>query len=546
MADVLERLRQLRQDVEALGSLPLVPDDDFAHYAHTCGEMLALTEEIVARPDAVADPAQAAEQLFRLGLVVRRAGDAMTSAMVFEHAASFAKARGVHRRASSALNSLGITLYQIGDFERARAHLEEAIAIAGDDDFGLVRAAGIRMNWGNVLHYEKHYEEAEQVYLAISRDVEAMAPELFTEHSTYLQQEIQGILRVNLAGNRCNWAHAEASGGARIGSHTERAGAFLREAFAHPMKNYPRMTARCIAAQLLVLEGRPEEAGRQLVEIAQECGRDRELLPQLPQAYRYAAEASVALGDSAQAIVNCHRALESSLMVANDVEERTVVDTFVEVLKLSSQFLFAPTDSPAVRARRFVEGGSDLVDRLVDFLERKDWYKGHSHSRAVATLSLTLLRSLREIEGEEARFSENENLVKLAGTLHDIGKLALPWSLLNKILPLNDHERALIRTHPEQGDAILREIGLADVGAITLEHHETPAGTGYPSGARELSDLGAIVGVAEAYEAMTSVDRRDRTPRTHEGAVREVKAASGTQFEPRIVRALVSVFESRR
>jgi HD-GYP domain-containing protein (c-di-GMP phosphodiesterase class II) len=546
MSDALERLRRLRQDVEALGSLPLVPEDDFAEYAHTCSEILALADEIVARPERADDPNQTAEQLFRLGLIVRRAGDAMTSASVFERAASFAKARGIRRFASSALNSLGITLYQIGDFDRARAYLDEAITIAGTDDFGLVRATGIRMNWGNVLHYEKHYEEAERVYKDICRDVEGMAPELFANHSTYTQPEILGILRVNLAGNRCNWAHHEVEGGVRTAEHIGRAAAFLREASAHPMKSYPRMTARCISAQLLVLEGRPEEAERQLAEIALECGRDRELLPQLPQAYRYAAEASVARGDSARAIVNCHRALESSLMVANDVEERTVVETFVEVLKLSSRFLFAPGDTPAEKARRFVEDGSDLVDRLVDFLERKDWYTGINHSRAVATLSLKLLRSLRELEGTEHDLPEEEDTMRLAGTLHDIGKLALPWSLLNKIVPLNESERALIQTHPGRGDEILREVGLSEIGAITAEHHETPAGTGYPRGTRGSSDLGAILAVADAFEAMKSVDRRHRMPRSHESAVREVKAASGTQFEPRVVRALVALFESRR
>jgi putative nucleotidyltransferase with HDIG domain len=546
MADVLERLRRLRQDVEALGSLPLVPADDFDDYAHTCGEILSLADDLVARPESVADPAQTAEQFFQLGLVVRRAGDAMTSASVFERAASFAKARGIRRSASSALNSLGITLYQIGDFDRARSYLAEAIASAGDDDFGQVRATGIRMNWGNVLHYEKQYDEAERVYLGIARDVEAMAPELVANHSSYTKLEILGILRVNLAGNRCNWAHAQAESGLVVTEHLRRAATFLRDASSHPLKSYPKMTARCIAAQLLVLEGRPDEAEKQLGEIAVECGRDRELLPQLPQAYRYAAEAAVARGDSAQAILNCHRALESSLMVANDVEERTVVDTFIDVLKLSSRFLFGPENSAADKARRFVDGGSELVDRLVDFLARKDWYTGYDHSRAVATLALKLLRSLRVLEREEHRIDEDANTLKLAATLHDIGKLALPWSLLNKIVPVTENERDLFRTHPARGEAILREVGLAEIGAITAEHHETPAGTGYPLGTRTLSDLGAIIAVADSFEAMTTVNRRHRTPRSHEGTVREIKAGSGMQFEPRAVRALVAHFESRR
>jgi HD-GYP domain-containing protein (c-di-GMP phosphodiesterase class II) len=305
------------------------------------------------------------------------------------------------------------------------------------------------------------------------------------------------------------------------------------------------MTARCLSAQVLVLDARPVEAERLLDEIALVCGRDKELLPQLPQAYRYAAEAAVARGDVAGAVVNCHRALESSLMVANDVEERTVVETFVEVLRLSSRCLLDTSAAAPDRARQFVARGGDIVNSLVDFLERKDWYTGHSHSRAVATLSLKLLRALVEREDDPELASLSEDTVHLAGTLHDIGKLALPWSLLNKIVPLSEGERALIRTHPERGEEILRDVGLAEIGRITAEHHEQPTGLGYPRGTRESSILGAVIAVADAFEAMTSVNRRYRTPRPLEEAVREVVAGSSIQFDPRVARALVALFERK-
>ena len=139
------------------------------------------------------------------------------------------------------------------------------------------------------------------------------------------------------------------------------------------------------------------------------------------------------------------------------------------------------------------------------------------------------IRDRREIEWHS---------LGLSAALHDIGKLMVPWSLLNKLIPLNDGERSILRKHPENGQQILDQVGLPEIGAVVAEHHESPDGSGYPTGKRDSSLMGAIIAVADAFEAMTTVNRRYRQPKSLSQAVAEITSLAGLQFDADVAGAL--------
>ena len=148
-----------------------------------------------------------------------------------------------------------------------------------------------------------------------------------------------------------------------------------------------------------------------------------------------------------------------------------------------------------------------------------------------------------ELIARELGFSEEQTQrVRLAGMLHDVGKVGVPDAVLNKPGSLTDEEFVLIKAHPALGAQILEHPTLADIREWVGAHHERPDGRGYPVGlAGESIPVEAqILAVADAYEAMTS-DRAYRASIGREAAAAELERCSGTQFEPAVVEALINV-----
>ena len=132
-----------------------------------------------------------------------------------------------------------------------------------------------------------------------------------------------------------------------------------------------------------------------------------------------------------------------------------------------------------------------------------------------------------------------------AAFLHDIGKLAIPDSILRKPGPLNDDEKQIMRTHCEIGYNVLTRIPfLRDAAEIVLAHQEYYDGTGYPNGLRgEQIPLGArIISVANAFDAMLS-DWPYRNALAMSHVREEMRRCAGTQFDPKIVEVFLSIPE---
>ena len=142
---------------------------------------------------------------------------------------------------------------------------------------------------------------------------------------------------------------------------------------------------------------------------------------------------------------------------------------------------------------------------------------------------------------------ERVERVRLAGVLHDVGKIGVSDRVVTKPGPLDADEWRQMRTHPEIAARLLAHPEFDDLRAWVLAHHERPDGRGYPHGltGEDIPLEASIVAVADAYEAMTA-DRAYRPSLGQEAARAELEAGAGTQFDARVVEAfLASVAPAR-
>ena len=165
---------------------------------------------------------------------------------------------------------------------------------------------------------------------------------------------------------------------------------------------------------------------------------------------------------------------------------------------------------------------------------------------ATARHSETVGRYAEAIAAELGLAPDQVERVRVAGVLHDIGKLGISDAVLLKPGRLEPHEWQEIRRHPELGARILEHANLRDVASWVLAHHERLDGTGYPRalGGARIPLEGRILAVADAYEAMTA-DRPYRKALGEAEARAELRRGAGTQFDPDVVAAFGRVLDAR-
>jgi putative nucleotidyltransferase with HDIG domain len=201
--------------------------------------------------------------------------------------------------------------------------------------------------------------------------------------------------------------------------------------------------------------------------------------------------------------------------------------------KLADQVAMA-LDSAALieRMDRLTQGTLEALARTVD--SKSHWTAGHSER--VAEVAVRLARAME--------FSDLDLEVLHRGALlHDIGKIGVPATILNKPERLTDEEMAKVKEHAEIGFRILSPVeSLADILPIVRHHHERMDGKGYPQGipATELPDLVRLVTVVDTYDTLVH-DRPYRKGWDTKTAIEILRDSSGTQFDPRFVEGLVSL-----
>jgi putative nucleotidyltransferase with HDIG domain len=181
----------------------------------------------------------------------------------------------------------------------------------------------------------------------------------------------------------------------------------------------------------------------------------------------------------------------------------------------------------------------DTVKSFSQAIEIKDPYT-QGHSLRVGEYAVAL--------GKRVKLSHKklENL-KMAAILHDIGKIGIEESILNKPGKLTEEEFDKIKQHPENGFKILQDIEfLKDVSAIILDHHEKMDGTGYPNRQKqeEISTEAAILSIADVYDALTS-DRPYRKALSVEQAFNIIEEGKGNHFKAQLADEFIAMIKEQ-
>ena len=181
----------------------------------------------------------------------------------------------------------------------------------------------------------------------------------------------------------------------------------------------------------------------------------------------------------------------------------------------------------------------EVIVSLAEITENKSEQTGQ-HIKRVSEYSRIIARQL----GLSEEAAEN---LRLASTMHDLGKLMIPSEILDKPGRLTDEEFAEIKKHPGFGEHLLHNVEgetMTLARQVALEHHERYDGKGYPNGEKgeEIGLEGRIVAVADVYDALTS-RRSYKEAWDPKAAYDEIVRCSGTQFDPRVVEAFIAAYD---
>lgn len=174
---------------------------------------------------------------------------------------------------------------------------------------------------------------------------------------------------------------------------------------------------------------------------------------------------------------------------------------------------------------------------LANAIDAKDEYT-HGHSMRVAEYA----RKIAEEAGKDEKYCTD---IYYAGLLHDVGKIGVPVSIINKVGKLSDEEFAEIKKHPVIGKQILSSITKSPYLSIAANsHHERYDGRGYPEGLKgdDIPEIARIISVADSYDAMTS-KRSYRDPIPQQKVREEIVKGSGTQFDPEFAKIMLHLID---
>ncbi len=199
------------------------------------------------------------------------------------------------------------------------------------------------------------------------------------------------------------------------------------------------------------------------------------------------------------------------------------------------------------------------VDKQTEELYKKSCKLGRLTKQVMVTLASTIDAKDKYTNGHSVRVAEYSRMIAekmnmsrqeqediyYIGLLHDIGKIGIPDEIINKTSRLTDEEYMVIKTHPTIGAQILEKMSeLPDIAIGAKYHHERYDGRGYPEGLKgeEIPMIARIIGVADAYDAMTS-NRSYRSVLSQDVVRSEIEKGIGTQFDPIFAKIMLTIID---
>jgi diguanylate cyclase (GGDEF)-like protein/putative nucleotidyltransferase with HDIG domain len=235
---------------------------------------------------------------------------------------------------------------------------------------------------------------------------------------------------------------------------------------------------------------------------------------------------------------NCVRVGPLTSVAMNAGSDQGVIDTNIgaaarQMFSTGSE-AFNEFLSRIEQASKKEVGELHLLDTVTSLARNIDFVDQYTrdHGQAVSRWAVLIARQL-------GMSAEDIEEVRLAGVLHDIGKVGIPIDLLSKTTRLTPEEYEIIKNHSVLGERILEPLKLGSIKRISRmvrHHHETFDGTGYPDGLKgEGIPLGArILAIADSFDSIVS-DRAYKRGRSHNDAIVELHRCCGTQFDPHLV-----------
>jgi putative nucleotidyltransferase with HDIG domain len=226
--------------------------------------------------------------------------------------------------------------------------------------------------------------------------------------------------------------------------------------------------------------------------------------------------------------------LEAYLGVTLKRQFSTGPEAFEEIYRRLEQFTRSLTEQSHPGAlEQLPPAMVDTVTSLAIAVDAKNQYT-QGHSQKVSAYAV--------LAAQAAGFSASEvEEIRLAGLLHDVGKVGIPEAILNKAGPLDAAEWETMKTHASLGAKILEPLqSLTRIQEMVKHHHEFFDGSGYPDRLEEAQiSLGArLIAIADAYDTITS-DRSYKKARSAEDAFAELERCASNQFDPDLVRVFI-------
>lgn len=236
----------------------------------------------------------------------------------------------------------------------------------------------------------------------------------------------------------------------------------------------------------------------------------------------------------------CEKIKKQMEMISEDnpvTLEYGVAEKADETLQVDKAFLNARNSMRKKKMLRDTSASRALVDSLKQTLSESD-YETEEHVERTREMAARLGKELELSDSDIAK-------LELLAVLHDIGKVAIPHSVLLKKGKLNDEERKIMQQHTVKGYRIAKSSPeLEEIADCILSHHEKWDGTGYPNGLKgeEIPLLARVISAVDSHDVMVH-NRPYHTAMPEQAAIDELKACAGTQFDPHVVEVFVRLLE---